>query len=466
MTNESSSGILGYLTPTRDQRSFAMTSVAEVAAALNQILDRVAQEEERASGFVQRRSKLGGAPFVKAVVLGWLAHPSASLGQLCQMAARLGVPITPQGLAQRFTTGATVFLQSILNAAVTDVVIASPVAIPILQRFGAVTIEDSSTVLLPAAWQEHFRGCGSGPRGGGESALKIDVRLDLANGRLEGPHVTEGRASDRRAVLLTTPVAPRALHLQDLGYFRLEAFAAIGQRGEYWLSRLQTQTAVFLATGERVPDLLTWLVSQRHAKTIDCPVTLGVGVRLPARLIVVRVPQAVAQERRRRLQEDAVRCSRSVRRTAWRLARWSLWVTNVPVELLSVTEVPILARARWQIELLFKLWKQQGHLDKSSSANPDRILCEIFAKLIVLVLQHWIVLATAWASPHRSYGKIAQILRDSAVLLAAAFVGSLSLTAVLTQIAWVAETQGRLNPRRGSPNTSQLLLAFPAQSLA
>ena len=50
-------------------------------------------------------------------------------------------------------------------------------------------------------------------------------------------------------------------------------------------------------------------------------------------------------------------------------------------DLLTLTEVLVLLRARWQIELLFKLWKSHGHIDESRSAQPWRVLTEVFAKL-------------------------------------------------------------------------------------
>jgi hypothetical protein len=66
------------------------------------------------------------------------------------------------------------------------------------------------------------------------------------------------------------------------------------------------------------------------------------------------------------------------------LAGWECLITNAPPDLLGVQEAPVLMRARWQIERLFDLWKQHGHLDKTRSEKPHRVLCEVYAKLVGL----------------------------------------------------------------------------------
>jgi len=48
----------------------------------------------------------------------------------------------------------------------------------------------------------------------------------------------------------------------------------------------------------------------------------------------------------------------------------------------------VLLKIRWQIELLFKLWKSHGRVDEWRTKKPARIVCEIYAKLIGLVVQH------------------------------------------------------------------------------
>ena len=117
-------------------------------------------------------------------------------------------------------------------------------------------------------------------------------------------------------------------------------------------------------------------------------------------------------------------------------------------------------------QLLFKLWKQHGLLATSTSAQPWRILCEVYAKLLALLLQHWLALIGCWAFPDRSLVKAAQAIRSSAVLLTTALAGAFPLALALAQIQLRLASPGcRLNPRKTAPNTYQLLLAFPGEIL-
>lgn len=77
-------------------------------------------------------------------------------------------------------------------------------------------------------------------------------------------------------------------------------------------------------------------------------------------------------------------------------------LTNVPLSLLSAAEAMALMRARGPIELLWKLWKELGAIDEWQTAHPVRILCELYAKLLGMLVQHWVVLLSCWDDPHRS----------------------------------------------------------------
>jgi hypothetical protein len=64
-----------------------MTTVPHLAQTLQTLVTTTADTLARATGFVQRQSKLTGAAFAQALVFGWLANPQASLGELAQAAA-------------------------------------------------------------------------------------------------------------------------------------------------------------------------------------------------------------------------------------------------------------------------------------------------------------------------------------------------------------------------------------------
>src|SRR5256886_15086133 len=94
-----------------------MTTVPQLAQTLQTVFTTTADAAARATGFVQRRSKLTGAAFVQALVFGWLANPHASVAALAQAAAVAGVAISPQGLDQRCGEAAAGFLEAVPAAA-------------------------------------------------------------------------------------------------------------------------------------------------------------------------------------------------------------------------------------------------------------------------------------------------------------------------------------------------------------
>ena len=95
------------------------------------------------------------------------------------------------------------------------------------------------------------------------------------------------------------------------------------------------------------------------------------------------------------------------------LLGWSLFVTNCPEEELTWKAVVVLYRARWQIELLFKLWKSHNRLaEHREGASALEVLAVFYAKLLGVLLQHWILVATAWQIAGRSLTKAARALAE------------------------------------------------------
>lgn len=443
------------------QKGFPMTTVTHLSKTLQELLTKTANDLARPTGFTQRESKVTGAVFAQALVLGWLAKADATLEELTQGMAALDVSLSPQGLEDRFSPQAAELLKQLLQRATQHLIAVEPVAIPVLQRFQGVYLQDSTTITLPNELAEQWHGCG-GKAGVGEAAVKVQVQFDLSAGGITHLTLHNGREQDRNASVQNSPVPAGALRLADLGYFSVGIFETLGKQGVYWLSRYQVQVNLADELGH-VLDLPQWL-SKQTANEIDRPIVLSNRYQLPCRLIAVRVPAPVAAERRRRLRRAARKKGQTVSRARLQLAAWTIFVTNVPVEKLSVQEALVLGRCRWQIELLFDLWKTHGKVDQSRSCQPWRILCEVYAKLLAMVIQHWLVLVGCWQYPDRSWRKASKTIRRYAIQILNALAVRPQLEKIIQTIQKCLTAGCRINKRKGTPHAFQLLLAFPAEN--
>lgn len=432
-----------------------MLSVADVARAMRTVLTTTADAAGRQSGCITRVRKFTGSTLCQTLIFGWLANPQATLSQLCQVAATLGVEVTEQSLDERFTGAAAAMLQAVLAAAVEQVLATSSVQIPLLQRFGGVYLQDCTQIILPPALATQWRGCGDATETGHTAVIKLGLRLDLLHGRLHGPALANGTSHDRTVVEQLPTLPPGSLLLADLGFFSVATLAAAAARGVHFLTRIQAGTQLYDQQGKRwsLPAFL-----QDQTAPVDCPIALGVSQRFPCRLVAVRVPTWVANQRRRRMQEEARRRGHTITSARRQMADWTAFATTVPPETLTIQEALVLARARWQIELLIKLWKSQGEIDQSRSTHPDRLLCELYAKLIAMVLQHWILLTGCWTAPDKSLVKATATVRAFACCLAPALRHPTRLHHRLTDLATALRAGCRLNPRKTAPNAYQLLL--------
>ena len=133
--------------------------------------------------------------------------------------------------------------------------------------------------------------------------------------------------------------------------------------------------------------------------------------------------------------------------------------TNLSVAQLSLAEALTFLRLRWQIELLFKLWKGHALFMAWRSQQPWRILCEVYAKLLMLVVEHWFLLLACWEVPDRSLFKAAQTIRKHAFHLAAVLFDLPRLRLALELIRRTV-SRGRLNKRQAHPATFQRLTSL------
>ena len=456
-----------------------MSSIPQVSDAMKNVLTERAKQLERETGFVERSTaRLDGPTFVQTTVFGWMDTPEASYSQLRHVAASLGVSVSSQAVEQRFGAESAHLLREVLQEAVAAVVTSEASAPEVLSRFNGVYVQDGTIISLPAELRDQWRGCGGNTPEAGQSSLRVQVRLELAQGGMQGPWLQAGRAAERSGEAYEAPLPPGCLYNVDAGYFSLSEMRAHGKAGCFWLTSATASTLLIDERGQ-CWDLVSFLAAYRGDE-IDVEVCLGKRERLPVRLIARRVSAEQAERRRRSANRDKALKLKGVRRpnekrraagdkrkrhskrkkvgkARLQLLDWTILITNVPQARLSSDEVVVLARCRWQIELLWKLWKSLGKVDTWRSAKPSRILTEIYAKLVGCLITHWLTLLACWQAPKRSMVKACQAVQWMAPLLAMGVAGVLPLETAVQRTSAIMASGCTVTARRKRPATFQLV---------
>jgi hypothetical protein len=94
--------------------------------------------------------------------------------------------------------------------------------------------------------------------------------------------------------------------------------------------------------------------------------------KLALRLLAVRVPPELAEQRRQRVRREAKERGRPV--------------SQKKRELISASEGWEVRRVRWRIELVFRVFKSLGGLEKTQARTRERVLSELYAKLLAMAI--------------------------------------------------------------------------------
>lgn len=432
-----------------------MESIACLSQALRTLIFEEAPRLAKEHHLIERHRRFSASSLLLVLVLGWLQHPLAGPSQLARFAHTVGVHVSKQAIAERLTEKTAGWLREVLEAAVSTLLFASSHVQGLLDRFPAVILEDASNVQLPDVLASLWKGCGGG---GSASSIKVGVRWDLRSGQLRGPFLQDGKSHETHNPVHALSLPVGGVWIADAAYYSLMELRQFAQAGIFFVIRPRGNLVASTLEGQRLA--LAAHLHQQTGQIIDLPVRLGSAPAwwLAARLLAVPVPAEVAEQRREHLRDKARRQGHVPSAEALALADWNLIVTNLPASSLAPQEVLLLYRARWQVELLFKLWKSHGHVDEWSSTNPQHILCELYAKLLAMVVEHWVLVESCWDDPYRSWSLCADLLRDQVPLLLQGLRGRLPLDQVLVLIGESLAGNASIPARTTRPSTSHQLL--------
>jgi len=175
------------------------------------------------------------------------------------------------------------------------------------------------------------------------------------------------------------------------------------------------------------------------------------------RLVAQRLSKAKTDKRRQEIRDCAGRKHTQPSQVRLQLAGGNIYITNIGVDQLTAEQICVIARIRWQIELIFKCFKSLGKVDTSRSKKPYRILCEMYAKLLVAILRHWVMLFVGWRCL-RHPTKIVELITSYARTITTSFRKSLRyLRETFDEIKQVFETGCYIERRANRKTTLEYL---------
>lgn len=361
---------------------------------------------------MQRAAKrISASLFVQSSIL-LVTQSTVSLSRWAVLLGLVGhCSVAKQSLWERLTQGAVALLQQTLGVVLAERVQARAPTLPQgLRAFKRVLIQDSTLIALCARLAKLFPGsrnqCGTK-----HGQLRIQSLYDLLAQRFLFFSLSGFNRNDQAAAhdILSTLQAGD-LVLRDLGYFVVETFQRIAAASAFFLSRLRLDTGLFDPRTQRPLNLLKAL--RRHGQ-LDQAVLVG-QQKLPARLVAIKLPQAVAAQRRRKAKRNRdKRCRPDA--TYLALLGWAIFITNVDRTVLSARAVAQVYGLRWRIESIFKAWKSHFRITEVPQGSSEQLLSIIYARLIFLTVM--VEFCTpSWQGAWQDHRPPRSLLKTSALL--------------------------------------------------
>jgi hypothetical protein len=339
-------------------------------------------------GFYQRASKLSPDVFFDLLLYCASRTEHISLSFMASfLAANYGIQITKQSLNERFNDKCVSFIQAILVEVLQEkwqnLYNAS-----FLKPFNQVRIQDSTRFNIPSNLAESYRGSG-GNRTTSKAAMSIQYEYDLKSGKILTMDITSGVHPDQRyAIEHVQQVSESDLVIRDLGYFSTEVLESISLNKAFFVSRLHSGVSVF--TAQDKPLCFKKLHHQMQCSGIwqkELSVTIGLKTKIPVRLLVQSLSDEEYNQRIREKEKENRRKGLGPLNDQTRLRlRFHLIITNASEKDLPAEHVFSLYRLRWQIELMFKIWKSVFKIDRIQKMKKARYICLLLYKMLLIAI--------------------------------------------------------------------------------
>ena len=350
----------------------------------------------RQSGFIVRgSSRLKGAAFLEMMVQHIAPGKEWSLNDQCDwLREHHGIELTKQSLDERYHCFSVAFLKSCYQAVLNESFSSAAKGIA-TSSFDGIYLTDSTSFQLPAHLAAFYQSNGGSTTG---ASVKIHQTIELLSFRIHDFSITDGKDSDGNYWKSKGfGLGKNNLWIADLGYFSWNTLEQIATSENYFLCRYKTGTTVYIKDHQdsyEALDIAGYLKSNCSSGGViqSTQVYFGKGDnRIKARLVFEQVPEQVKEQRLEQYRKSHANQSKKAKQwqmTAEKefLCGYNLYLTNAAEDKLADEVVVLIYRLRWQIELLFKIWKSLLMIDHTKGMNIFRFECFLYGRLIYILL--------------------------------------------------------------------------------
>ena len=340
--------------------------------------------------FIQRKGSITAKYFLMFNVFYGSDICTASLSQLVSKYDMLfSKQLSKQALDKRFNKYSVEFMKEIFikflyaqNNTLTSL------ECILRTYFDRVIINDSTSFILHKEFKKKFPGSGGS---GSPSSIKVQLQYELLTGSFMKVDIFSGIKTDVEYLKTMKKYKNnKDLKLADLGYFKIDYLKRLDKSGTSFISKVKSNASLYMKnpnpekykvgtikkSSEYIKiDIIKLSEHLAPGETIELNnIYIGSKKELKSRLIVTKLTEENKVKRENTLIENVRKKNMILRKSRINFNSINAYITNVSSDIITMSQVHELYSLRWQIEIIFKVWKSIFKINQVKKVKLERFM--------------------------------------------------------------------------------------------
>lgn len=442
----------------------------------HELVDRIARD----TGFIARKGKIDAGTFLS---FNSFLNEDICEKSLATLSARLlshyNISVSPQALNERFNDSAVEYMKEFF----TELMLKQNKVIDNKYQFKKIVITDSTIFSTSERFSSEFKGVSKIAK----SSVKIQLQYDLLSGNFICCEPMSGSINDATYLnKMEKNIESGELRLADLGYYKVGYLNNIDKENAFYISKIKSTTPIYkknptpqktkwgriLKHSEYIKlDILDLIKPLAYGETIEVKdIYIGSKKELKTRLIITKLDEDDKNKRNLKQEKCLKRDKRKVneRNSAW--TGLNAYITNISEDSLSKEQIHEIYSLRWQIEIMFKVWKSIFKITNTKNNKKikiQRFKCFLYGRLISILFSNGIVHSAKdiirdeninnskkEISELKAFNQVREFFADLRIKI---FGGELGVSILLNSIVAALRRFATKSIRKGNKSVSEIL---------